>query len=242
VVWEPDGKLFQLRGPGGDYLRGRAWAINNDAVIVGEVEAPQQPAGVSQTAFRWSLRDGMTLLPSLGGFASVAYDVNRSGQVVGKSQTQAGATRAFLWTADGGVRDLGALPGHQHSEAVAINDKGWVVGFSYSEGDFYGGRAFLWTPERGMESFNPNGFFYATDVNHWGEVTGWGYDETGARTGLVWHRENGLLALEKLGRAFSHAYAINSWGDVAGTLDNQAMDDRAPAVWTWAGNEGRYKP
>ena len=52
----------------------------------------------------------MVDLGTLGGASSVATSVNAAGQVVGHSQTAAGATHAFRWDPDSrAMRDLGTL-------------------------------------------------------------------------------------------------------------------------------------
>lgn len=56
---------------------------------------------------------------------------------------------AFVWTREHGMQSLGTLPGvngtpDAMSEATDINDKGQVVGVSYADFLFDGGRAFLY--------------------------------------------------------------------------------------------------
>jgi probable HAF family extracellular repeat protein len=59
--------------------------------------------------------------------------ISDNGTIVGYSEFEGGGTRlhASVW-ADGQVRDLGALPGHDESFAKSVNDAGVVVGYSYS--------------------------------------------------------------------------------------------------------------
>jgi probable HAF family extracellular repeat protein len=66
-------------------------------------------------------------LGSITGFPALASatDINVAGQVVGTNNG-----RAFIWTADNGMRDLNKLvpPGTRLlSEAVGINDEGQIV-------------------------------------------------------------------------------------------------------------------
>ena len=63
-------------------------------------------------------------LGTLGGTSSYAADVNTGNIVVGWSETPAGATHAFRWSAAAGMVDLGTLPGDAMSRAVAILDGG----------------------------------------------------------------------------------------------------------------------
>jgi probable HAF family extracellular repeat protein len=81
------------------------------------------------------------------GAASMALGINDRTEVVG------GSGHAFLWTARGGMVDLGTLGGRT-SCANAINEAGCIVGASQTgETDARGlpvTHAFLRTPEGGM--------------------------------------------------------------------------------------------
>lgn len=80
---------------------------------------------------------------TLGGTSSYAADVNNGNIVVGWSETGAGTTHAFRWSAADGMIDLGTLPGDRLSRAVAILDGqmaggGQILGVSGDDG--------RWTP------------------------------------------------------------------------------------------------
>jgi probable HAF family extracellular repeat protein len=106
---------------------------------------PGHVAGTSgDYAFFW---DGgsMRSCGHLGGGTSAATDLNDPNpmptgvvRVVGYSTTSSGATHAFVWTANGGMTDLGTLGG-TNSWATAINNNNLIVGYSetgatYSQG------------------------------------------------------------------------------------------------------------
>jgi probable HAF family extracellular repeat protein len=121
------GKVIDLSGIIG--TNGFAAAINNHGVIAGTT----WPPGASEpTAF--ALKDGVlahlgTLTP---GRESSGSDINDSGDAVGYSwaETDEGmAARAVLFS-HGEVRDLGTLPGWEHSQAIRINRKGHIIGHS----------------------------------------------------------------------------------------------------------------
>jgi probable HAF family extracellular repeat protein len=102
LVW--DGKaLTDLGRLGGEYAR--AEDVNADGVVVGLIDH-DPPDCAAIDAFAWS--DGeLTLLPVLGGenFFAGAAGINRSGTIVGFSETDAGSSdcqlgqvHAALWT------------------------------------------------------------------------------------------------------------------------------------------------
>jgi probable HAF family extracellular repeat protein len=66
--------------------------------------------------------------PSCRYWRNEVVAINDRGEVIGVSQTDAGAGRAFLWE-NGRMTDLGTLGGRD-SEAIAINDRGQIVGRS----------------------------------------------------------------------------------------------------------------
>jgi probable HAF family extracellular repeat protein len=108
--------------------------INDHGQIVGYLYDQQ---GLKH-AFLWRPHTGsMTDLGSLAGDDTTASGINNVGQIVGASRV-AGRWRAFLWDPDNKamvrLRGLGG-----HTEATAINDRGWVVGTSAKH-------AVLWRP------------------------------------------------------------------------------------------------
>jgi len=233
TVWEPNGTAIVLSDvPFGAPLRGEALAINDNSVIVGW--------GASGRAFRTHYREGFRWLAGTG---SSAVDVNNDGQVVGWYTNGAGARRAALWASDGTLTDLGTLPGFTQSEAVAIGERGAVVGISRGANDTWQG--FIWSAAEGMKPLEAR--FVPTDVNHWGEVAGWFSMTTGqANAGAicaVYYAGYGMLRLPSDPDSYGCiATSINSWGDVAGyeLVDGVRSLAKRSIVWTWSGNEKRY--
>jgi probable HAF family extracellular repeat protein len=97
-------------------------------------------------AFSSTERDGMVDLGTLGGDA-LAAAVNNRGQVVGDTFPD-NIPHPSSWTQTGGIVDLGTLGG-THAHAVALNDRGAVVGYGSTVGNAEQ-HAVLWqlTPER----------------------------------------------------------------------------------------------
>jgi len=114
-------------------------------------------SGLICLGFLW--RDGvMSALPTLGGNNAQAYGVNNRSQVVGVAETavhnptcvapQVLDFEAVVWGPTAGeLHELPPLPGDRVAVAVAINDRGQLVGASLSCGPVDPGRsahAVLW--------------------------------------------------------------------------------------------------
>lgn len=146
---------------------------------------------VQSHVYIWDPVEGIRDLGTLGGDFAWARGCNDLGQIVGLSYTSGDAEyRAFLWDETGGMRDLETLPGHEDSEAVAINNAGQVIGMS---GVFLGEQAgFIYDPANGMRpilDLVPGGLgwsrFEPMDLNDAGQIIGqavtitWEYDNSG---------------------------------------------------------------
>lgn len=141
-----------------------AWGVNDAGDVVGEWDG---------LAVLWQ-QSGMTYLGTLEGGWSIARDINTNGQIVGESDGL-----AFLWQ-NGSINNLGLLPGHQHSEASAINDAGQIVGRSHASG-WPDDHAVLWEDGQ-IKDLNTlidpdSGWFLtqARDINCHGDIVGWGF-------------------------------------------------------------------
>jgi probable HAF family extracellular repeat protein len=190
VVWGPKGEIQELRPLPGDTV-GFAFWINDNGQVVGTSGscANTLPSGVvvGPHAVLWEKDGSVHDLGSLGGTVNTALIavgnraiyINNRGEVVGGSTLPGNTTaHAFLWTRQTGMRDLGTLPGDFNSGALAINDKGDVVGVSNDTSG--GARAFLW--QNGvMTDLNtlipPNSPLYlllAAGIDSRGEIAGFG--------------------------------------------------------------------
>jgi probable HAF family extracellular repeat protein len=140
-----------------------ASAINDDGLVVGSSDADG-----STHAFLYdgSLND---LSPTLKAGYSRANDVANNGKVVGGAafgSAGESAQHAFLYDhSDGSVTDLGTLPGHTRSSALAVNAAGDVVGGS---ADGSSSRPFLYSQGTMTELMDVVGT--AFDLNDSGQI------------------------------------------------------------------------
>lgn len=134
--------------------------------IAGFVSRTDVPS--SKEAFVWNSDSGVTFLPhlSVADKNTLAEDVSSNGQVVvGYSTVLGSETRAFRWTASGGMQSLGTLPGDIYSFATAVSADGQVVvGGSRVPGDDKG---FIWTPHWGMLSVKDYAAHFGLDLTGW---------------------------------------------------------------------------
>ncbi len=164
----------------------------------------------------------VTGLGTLGGAGSRAYGLNAAGAVVGEAERSDGVLRAFLWTRNGGMRDLcGDQTGL--SRAYALNDRGVVVGemenadgltvpFRWSEAE---GLAPLPLPPGSREG-------YAYAVNNFNVIGGACEMPDGVRP-VIWTVDGPALVGEAAEGGAIHA--INDLGDIGGQAE--ASEERA---------------
>jgi probable HAF family extracellular repeat protein len=149
ITWSEAGGLVVLPGSGG----GAVDASATGAVAVG---------WASNTAARWVGGIHQSLGTLSGGFSSAAATSGDGAVIVGSS-TSGGDGRAFRWTAQTGMIDLGRLPGGgggAGTGATDISPDGSVIVGT----DFIGGvnareSTFRWTQATGMQEITaPAGF------------------------------------------------------------------------------------
>jgi probable HAF family extracellular repeat protein len=149
---------------------------------------------------------------------SEARDVNDLNQVVGISlinppgECGGGRNRAFLWQDGGPLIDLGTLGGCD-SGAMAINNQGWIIGFSTTtEGQLHGA---LWVDGQIRDLGTLGGTYSsALGINEAGQVVGLSETATGEFHAFLWTRGK-MKDLGSLG-GLSEAHSINNRGQVVG--------------------------
>lgn len=203
------------------------WSLENGLTDIGwgqanAINEAGQVVGGNGHAFLWSAAEGMVDLGTLGGWYSLAHDINDLGQVVGHSVTGSGEDHAFLWSSELGMIDLGTLGGNE-SQARGINERGQVVGFSrIATGEW---RAFLWTRKAGMINLGSlGGESRAYDINDKGVVVGYSLD--GAGTGIFPFRWSKADGMESLG-IYGIARGINDSGEIVGSAYTPPAEEHA---------------
>lgn len=154
---------------------------------------------------------------TLGGGYTLANDLNDAGQVAGSSTLANGSEHAFVWSAGGGMLDLGVVPGAYNSRVHAINNQGVVTGVS--EAAFFV-HAFRWSATDGIEdlgAFTPGfGFSNGTALNDAGLIVGNSDTADNETQIFAWTRASGLVNIDTLDSRYSDAVAVNARGEVAG--------------------------
>lgn len=143
---------------------------------------------------------------------------------------------AFIWDAENGMTDLGALVQGQNSIAFGINDNGQVVGFAYV--DVLVPHAFLWTEEDGMVDIGtPGGESSAAySINANGVVVGQGRDVNDELVAFLWTSSGGFVTIGKPGYS-SLAYDINDSNWIAGYRYLSVNE----YGFIWNGNNGKVR-
>jgi probable HAF family extracellular repeat protein len=209
VIWGPrPGEIRELPPLAGDTV-GVAFSINDNGQTVGmsglcgNTVLPGPSA--APHAVLWEKDGAVHDLGNLGGTSNpavlavgnAAFSINNQGQVAGFSALAESKSTGcpgvppnplcfpfhpFLWTRETGMRDLGVLPGDFVGAGLGMNNKGQVVGPSFSAPGPTSGspRAFLWR-DGVMSDLNalvpadsPLYLLLAYGINDVGEIAGFG--------------------------------------------------------------------
>jgi probable HAF family extracellular repeat protein len=174
------------------------------------------------------------ILSNLGSLANGQYSegfaINGLGQAAGDSYTGIvvdsngnSGIHAVIFN-NGGITDLGTLPGHLYSLAYGINDSGQVTGSSkpsvgFVQGFFYSNGTMTLIPGipgSVMSSGNA--------INNSGDVAGVSFNSTNNATHAILYSNGATTDLGTLpGGTSSVGVAINSSRQVTGSADGQAF-------------------
>jgi probable HAF family extracellular repeat protein len=238
-IWRAKEGMTQLASPAGS-TEDWAWAVNDAGQAVGYSMLP------SQNAILWLKGVAYNLGTLAGGNgASVAYGINRIGQVVGVSSIAGPfgpqGQHAMVWTphspngTTGIMHDLGVLDPAGSSRAYSVNDAGQVVGTASVGGALH---AFLWTPDvpngtvGTMVDLDPGGTYSeAYGLNDRGDVVGQHQVGTEVRA-FIWNAVTGIRDIGTFpGGSNSVALGVDRLGRVVGQAINSS-GERRPFVWT----------
>lgn len=160
--------------------------------------------------------------------------VNNRGQVLALGG-DLGSSPA-LWE-NGKLTVIGRLGG-QESQALALNERGQVVGWSDTKrrgpagGHAFAHHAFLWQSGRVRDLGTLGGAeSEAFGLNDRGQVVGWANTSSGARHAFLWQSGH-MRDLGTLGGSNSVATLINEHGQVAGSSTTGSRSSwRRPFLW-----------
>lgn len=252
-LWE-NGSLTDLGSLHGTNNSGAAW-ISSNGIVAGLSENGQIDPSIDGlpeiSAVVW--RDGsITNLGTLlgGGYQSAAVSVNSRGEAAGVASNLvpdsnsllnynvnlwAGVgygyqLRAFVWDQKHGMQDLGTLGTGTDAEAFKVNERGQVIGDSYTSsnpGACYGvtSGAFIWDRKHGMVDLGSFGgtCTVPNDINNRGQIVG-----IGLVAGDLYQRaflwENGSLRdLGGFDGNKTGAIALNDKGEAVGFAQHAAL-------------------
>jgi probable HAF family extracellular repeat protein len=196
--------------PANGYANGND--INDSDIIAGTVHGA--PLGFVWRPFQPHPRN----IGTLGGATSEALGINNRGHITGTAALPSGASNAFVWTRNGGMRDIGTAQEGSSTYGFAINDQDEVVGFTNNiEQPFY------WSDATGIRLLRSLGgqSTEVYDINNSGAIVGSSLTPANLFHAALWSsysatpQDLGTLP----GGTTSIAKAINSSGQVVGWAD-----------------------
>jgi probable HAF family extracellular repeat protein len=138
-------------------------------------------------------------------------------------------TRAFVWDATTGMQDIGTLPSGTDAMAGVINERGQVVGWSYTSlnlnldnlcfGNALTTGSFIWDKTSGMRDIGNLGGSSCTvahDLNRRGQIVGGSDIPLELQHPFVWDSATGMTDLGTPDGGYGVANALNEQGDVVG--------------------------
>jgi uncharacterized membrane protein len=210
-MWEA-GKLTLIAGEGA-----RAAAINRDGNVAGEAKL----AGSASTEpVLWRRGTPMALGACCGGRATA---LNDHGAVAGEAYDKQGRYQAFVWDEKGSLRLIG--PADTYSTAPAINERGHIVVYAFTEGSSLYRDGALTKMELSQRwPSQPRA------INNCDVVVGSFGSNSDESEAFLWDEKNGFRNLNDLipknaGWKLEVAASINEHGEIVGWGDHGGQDD-----------------
>ena len=185
------------------------YGINDHGMLAGS-----QMAGNDGVAYLWHDEKLQKMKIDIQHRCLIPYGINDSRQVVGVSFSIMKVRNAWIWE-DNKITSLPSFGGYI-SEAIAINNKGEVVGFA-NEREYDPCRACLWRNGKAVDLGTLGGpKSEANDISNNSIIVGESQSKTGATLGFV-YSSNQMRPLEPLpGETGSFAMSVNDGNLVVG--------------------------
>ena len=259
-LWR-DNKIHDLGTLGGN--NSLAWPVNDAGLIAGDsVTSTNDPLRenfchfnidgksvfTKHTCSGYALSHGvMTALPTLGGNNSSVFGMNNRGAIVGVAENtthdpacvapQVLDFEAVVWAPKSRrARQLPPLKGDVIGGAVAINDRGDVVGGSGMCAPIspaIGAHALLWRHGKPMDlgGFGGKTSNLAWDINNRGHIVGFSDLKGDMATHAFFWKSGKMTDLGTLpGDVFSFAFGINESDQIVGESCDASFNCRA-FIW-----------
>lgn len=230
-IWTRTGGIRPLIGRGGSGLNVSAFGISGDGrTVVGAAHGDP---------VRWRDEGKPENLPQLAGhYYGWATGVSTDGSAIAGTTAVKSAAhpRAWRWTADSGIAELGNL-GKDFTRVLGMSaDGNAVVGWGATDQDQ---RAFLWTPETGMQNlgtYTGDSWSHANAVSADGRTVV-GTDTSSGWKGFVWTAEAGMsLITAPTAFVSTDAFSVSADGRVVvGSFWNSGGGPSTAMYWTATG-------
>lgn len=159
-----------------------------------------------------------------GGYVQA---INNRGQLTGAASVSNDIGRAFVWDCATGMNDIGALADTDYASiGTFINDRGTIVGQSFSETD---AQIFIWNHATGMRAIQSG---FPLSLNDRNDVTFWGSGGL-----FLWNEATGPTLVSDLSGLILREALVNNWRQLGGY--GATVEPESPAgYYSWSSRRG----